>query len=205
VSELLDEDDNLPPERRRSFYASLGRNTERLRRLVESLLDFGRMESGRKPYDLRPEDAGGIAALAVAEFEKDAGPRGFTVDLDLNGEREFQVRADRLALTRALWNLLDNAAKYSAESRAIWVSVRRQAGRVVIAVRDAGLGVPSRERKEIFRKFVRGERAKQLGIKGTGLGLALVAHIVEAHGGRIEMESEEGRGSTFRLVLPALE
>jgi len=109
-----------------------------------------------------------------------------------------------VALTHALWNLLDNAAKYSAESRAIWVSVRRQADEIAIAVRDAGLGVPSGERKEIFRKFVRGEKAKQLGIKGTGLGLALVSHIVAAHGGRIELESEEGGGSTFRLVLPAL-
>jgi signal transduction histidine kinase len=203
VTELLEEDDNLPPERRRSFYSSLGRNTERLHRLVESLLDFGRMESGRRPYDLRPEDAGGIAAQTVAEFQKDAGPRGFTVDLDLDGAREFKVRADRVALTHALWNLLDNAVKYSAESRAIWVSVHRQADEIAIAVRDVGLGVPVRERKEIFRKFVRGEKAKQLGIKGTGLGLALVSHIVAAHGGRMELESEEGGGSTFRLVLPA--
>ncbi|HUQ92811.1 MAG TPA: HAMP domain-containing sensor histidine kinase [Bryobacteraceae bacterium] len=204
LTELLEEDDNLPPGRRRAFYSSLGRNTERLHRLVESLLDFGRMESGRRPYELRPEDAADLAAKTVAEFQKDAGTRGFTVDLELNGARECNVRADRVALTHALWNLLDNAAKYSAESRAIWVSVRRQADGIAIAVRDAGLGVPSRERKEIFRKFVRGEKAKQLGIKGTGLGLALVSHIVEAHGGRIELESSEGGGSTFRLVLPAL-
>jgi signal transduction histidine kinase len=204
VTELLEEDDNLPPGRRKSFYSSLGRNTERLRRLVESLLDFGRMESDRKPYDLRPEDAGGIAAETVTEFQKDAGPLGFTVDLDLDGDREFQVRADRAALTHALWNLLDNAAKYSAENRAIWVSVRRQVDGIAIAVSDAGLGVPGREQKEIFRKFVRGEKAKQLGIKGTGLGLALVSHIVEAHGGRMELESEEDRGSTFRMVLPAI-
>lgn len=205
VAELLEENDNLPAERRRSFYSLLGRNTDRLRRLVESLLDFGRMESGRKPYDLCPDDAGVIAAETVAEFQKDAGPRGFTVDLDVIEHREFHVRADRAALTYAIWNLLDNATKYSAESRTIWISVRGQADGVVIAVRDAGFGVPSRERKEIFRKFVRGEKAKQLGIKGTGLGLALVSHIVEAHGGRIELESEEGAGSTFRLVLPALE
>jgi signal transduction histidine kinase len=204
VTELLEEDDNLPLERRRSFYSVLGRNTVRLRRLVESLLDFGRMESGRRPYDLRPEDAGSIAAQTVAEFQKDVGARGFTVDLDLGGPREFQVRADREALTHALWNLLDNAVKYSAESRAIWVSVRRRTDGIAIAVRDAGLGVPSRERKDIFRKFVRGDKAKQLGIKGTGLGLALVSHIAEAHGGRIELESEEGSGSTFRLVLPGL-
>ena len=205
VTELLEEDDNLPPGRRKSFYSSLGRNTERLRRLVESLLDFGRMESGRRPYDLRPEDAGRITAEAVAEFETDAGPRGFTVDLDLDGDRNFRVRADRVALAHALWNLLDNAAKYSAESRTIWVRVRREADGIAIGVRDAGLGVPSREQKDIFRKFVRGEKAKQLGIEGTGLGLALVSHIIEAHGGRIELESKDGGGSTFRLMLPALE
>ncbi len=204
LTELLEEDDNLPPERRKLFYSSLGRNTERLHRLVESLLDFGRMESGRRPYELHPEDAADLAAQTVSEFQKDAEPRGFTVDLELNGAREFKVRADRVALTHALWNLLDNAAKYSAESRAIWVSVCRQADGIAIAVRDAGLGVPLGERKDIFRKFVRGEKAKQLGIKGTGLGLALVSHIVEAHGGRIELESKEGGGSTFRLVLPAL-
>jgi hypothetical protein len=73
---------------------------------------------------------------------------------------------------------------------------------MVISVRDEGIGIPLRERRDIFRKFVRGKKAGELGIKGTGLGLALVSHIVEAHGGAIEVESEEGRGSTFRLVLP---
>ncbi len=205
VTELLEEDDNLPPERRREFYSSLGRNTGRLRRLVESLLDFGRMESGRRPYDLKPEDAAEIAAQAVAEFQEDAGQRGFTTDLDLDGCGELKIRADQVALTHALCNLLDNAAKYSGESRTIRVSVRRRSDGIAIAVRDAGMGVPRREHKEIFEKFVRGEKAKGLGIQGTGLGLAVVSHIVEAHGGRIELESEEGAGSTFRLVLPALD
>jgi two-component system phosphate regulon sensor histidine kinase PhoR len=113
------------------------------------------------------------------------------------------LRADAAALTRALWNLLDNAIKYSEQEREVWVSVDGSPDGVAIAVRDHGLGIPHRERKEIFRKFIRGEKAKQLGIKGTGLGLAMVSHIVEAHGGTIELESEEGRGSTFRLVLPA--
>jgi signal transduction histidine kinase len=71
-------------------------------------------------------------------------------------------------------------------------------------VRDSGLGIPARERKEIFGRFVRGETARLLGIAGTGLGLAMVAHIAKAHRGLVELESEEGVGSTFRIVLPTL-
>ena len=202
VTELLEEDDDVPAERRKAFYGALGRSTERLSRLVESLLDFGRMELGRKPYDLRPADAGAIAAQVVSDFEKEAGARGFTIHLDRDGGGALPVRGDAAALTHALWNLLDNAIKYSPEEREVWVAVRGEAGGVSITVRDRGLGIPRGEREEIFRKFVRGEKAKELGIKGTGLGLAMVSHIVSAHGGRVELESEEGSGSTFRVVLP---
>ncbi len=202
VTELLEEDDELPRERRRSFYEALGRNTERLHRLVESLLDFARMEGGRKPYDLRPVDAGDLAAQVVADFRKEAGPRGFTVDLDVEDASALLLNADTESLTHALWNLLDNAVKYSPEAHTVLVSVRRHSEGVAFSVRDRGLGIPRHERKEIFRRFVRGEKARELGIKGTGLGLAMVSHIVDAHGGAIELESQEGVGSTFRMVLP---
>jgi signal transduction histidine kinase len=202
VTELLQENDSLPAERRQSFYAALGRSTERLHRLVESLLDFGRMELGRKPYDFKAADAGVIAAHVVADFENEAAAHGFKIHLQVD-ESAPPLRADAAALTRALWNLLDNAIKYSANEREVWVSVDGSPRRVAITVRDHGLGIPDCERKEIFRKFIRGEKAKQLGIRGTGLGLAMVSQIVEAHGGTIELESEEGQGSTFRLVLPA--
>ena len=203
VTELLQEDDELPAERRRSFYDVLGRNTERLQRQVESLLDFSRMESGQKPYDFETLDAGELAGQVVADFRKEVGPRGFTVDLEVDAPGSFALRADAAALTSALWNLLDNAVKYSAEGRTIHVSVERQRAGVAISVRDDGLGIPRQEQKEIFRRFVRGAQASRLGIKGTGLGLAMVSHIVRAHEGTIELESEEGAGSTFRLVLPA--
>jgi len=95
--------------------------------------------------------------------------------------------------------------KYSPDTRSIHVAVRRRPRGIAISVRDQGLGVPTRERKEIFGRFVRGETASRLGIKGTGLGLAMVSHIVHAHGGTIELESEEGVGSTFTIVLPEAE
>lgn len=201
ITELLDEDDNLPPQRRRTFYQALGRNTERLHRLVESLLDFARMESGRKPYHLQPTDAAELAGQVVADFEKEAGPRGYTIDLD--AEPGLELQADAASLTHALWNLLDNAVKYSPEQHEVRVAVHRHPAGVAISVQDRGLGIADRERKEIFGRFVRGAKARELGIKGTGLGLAIVSHIIEAHGGTIEVESREGLGSTFRLVLPA--
>ncbi|MEK7403733.1 MAG: HAMP domain-containing sensor histidine kinase [Acidobacteriota bacterium] len=201
ITELLDEDDEVPRERRKSFYSALARSTQRLHRLVESLLDFARMEGGRRPYDLRRLDAGELAAQVVSEFRKEAGPGGFTIRLDV-APGEHPIEADAEALTHALWNLLDNAVKYSGEGRTVWVAVNGHHDGTAISVRDEGPGIPREEQKEIFRKFVRGERARRQGIKGTGIGLAIVSHIVVAHGGAIELESKEGGGSTFTLVLP---
>jgi len=115
------------------------------------------------------------------------------------------VAADPEALSRALWNLLENAVKYSGTSRRIEVEVSRRGGAVAIAVRDHGIGIPAVEQKRIFHKFVRGEAAKSGGIKGTGLGLATVRHIVDAHGGTVDVCSGEGRGSAFTITLPAKE
>ena len=202
ITELLEEDDEMPRDRRRSFYEALGRSTERLHRLVESLLDFSRMESGRKPYHLIPMDAAEFTAEVVAEFRKEVETRGVKVELNVEPATSLSVRADASSLSNALWNLLDNAVKYSPDRHTVRVTVGRHSSGVAIAVQDEGIGIPSSERSEIFRRFVRGEQAVRLGIKGTGLGLAMVSHIVQAHAGAIELQSKEGEGSTFRVVLP---
>ena len=203
VTELLAEDDEMPKSTRAAFYEALGRNTDRLHRLVESLLDFARMESGRKPYDPQPLDAGALASEVVADFSAQHAPEALAIEVDLETPVP-RIRADRASLSTALWNLLDNAIKYSPGGGLVRVSVRSHPAGVAIAVGDRGLGVPTRERAEIFQRFVRGAQARQLGIKGTGLGLAMASRIAEAHGGHIELDSEEGAGSTFRLVLPAM-
>jgi two-component system, OmpR family, phosphate regulon sensor histidine kinase PhoR len=201
-TELLQEQDEPSPSERQAFYSALARNTKRLRRLVESLLDFARMEAGRRPYDLHTVDAGSLAEQVVGEFRKEAEPHGFAVNLDVAPPAEHQVEADPAALTHALWNLLDNAVKYSGDARTVWVSVKSLPGGTAISVRDQGVGIPARERKEIFRKFVRGEQARRLGVEGTGIGLAIVSHIVRAHGGKVTVESRPGEGSTFTIELP---
>lgn len=202
VTDLLEESDDIPRERRRSFYEALGRNTDRLQRLVESLLDFARMDSGRKPYDLRPVDVGELVTRVVSDFREDALRRGFQVRLDVNVPATLRSPIDTGSLTTALWNLLDNAIKYSPGGNAVAVVVRQRDEQLAIAVEDNGLGVPAGEQKQIFDRFVRGRKASELGIKGTGLGLAMVWHIAKAHGGHVELDSQEGAGSTFTILLP---
>ena len=117
-------------------------------------------------------------------------------------EGSAPIDGDREALAQALWNLLDNAVKYSGDSRSVQVEV--ETGRAVaIRVRDQGLGIPSSEQRQIFRKFARGSSAEVQGVKGTGIGLAMVRHIVDAHGGSVKLQSEPGKGSTFTIELPA--
>ena len=202
-NDLLGEEDDVPPEKRRTYYQAQTRATERLHRLVESLLDFGRMEAGGRPYRFQRLDAAALARDVVEEFRGEVTGRGFAVQCSVDSG-EYLVDADSEALSRALWNLLDNGAKYSGESRTLELAVGRADSAVAIAVRDHGTGIPASEQKRIFQKFVRGEAAKSQGIKGTGIGLTMVRHIVQAHGGEVRVESEVGQGSAFTITLPGV-
>ena len=199
-TDLLNENDDVPPEKRRRFYEAQSRATERLQRLVESLLDFRRMEAGTHQYQRRRLPASPLVEGVVADFRAEAAARGFEVEY--GREEDGPVDVDPDALSLALWNLLDNAVKYSGDSRRVSVSIAARNGSVEISIRDGGLGVPPDEQREIFRQFVRGREARSRGIKGTGIGLAMVQHIVQGHGGRVVLESAPGQGSTFTIVLP---
>jgi signal transduction histidine kinase len=199
-TEMLVEDDDLPAEERQACYGAQGRATRRLSRLVESLLDFGRMEAGARPYRREPLDARELVETVVEEFRQEGGCNTFTIECTVPAGA-IPIDGDREALAQALWNLLDNAVKYSGESRTVGVEV--ESGRLVaIRVADQGLGIPPAERRRIFEKFARGSSAVVAGIKGTGLGLAMVRHIADAHGGKVTLESRPGGGSTFTIELP---
>jgi signal transduction histidine kinase len=187
---------------RKQSYEILSRESERLQHLVESLLDFGRFEAGGLEYRLEPMDAGALAGDIVDAFREGAGADGFRIELS-GTECDLPIRADRDALTLALRNLLDNAVKYSGESRTVWVELAGADGLVTIRVRDRGIGIPPAEQRAIFDKFVRGSQVRAAGIKGTGIGLTLAGHIISAHGGRISVESAPGGGSAFTIELPA--
>jgi signal transduction histidine kinase len=197
---LLELDGELPAEKRREYHRGQVRATERLHRLVESVLDFGRMEAGQRPYEFQPIDAGALVRDVVEEFKGENNVRDFDFRCSIaNGD--LQVQADPEALGLAIWNLLDNAVKYSRDRREVDVSVGRNAGAIAIAVRDHGIGIPRDEQQRIFQKFVRGSEATGARIKGTGIGLAIAQHVVSAHHGQITVASEPGHGSTFTIVL----
>jgi len=133
------------------------------------------------------------SAAAAHRIEKAPWPGGAAL-----------IRADREALTLALRNLVDNAMKYSPDSSSVRVAVTATNGTVAVSVEDQGPGVSAEERRAIFRKFTRGAAARSLNVKGTGIGLTMANQIVKAHGGRLELDSELGRGSIFTMVLPAM-
>jgi len=202
VAELLATGRVANDERRDAYYGLLMRETQRLGRLVENLLDFGRSEAGSREARRESVDLAALARETVEEFQQDASQRGYEIALS-GADAALWIDADRDALGRALWNLLDNAVKYSPDCRTVWVSVSRAGSRAGVAVRDAGVGIATGEQDEIFGKFIRGAAARSTGAKGTGLGLALVRHIVDDHGGDIRVSSEPGAGSTFTITLPA--
>ncbi len=202
LSETLNEGRPLLDERRARSYQALDRATNRLQKLVEGLLDFGRMESGAMVYRKQDLDVAALVTSVVNEFQREAGDRGYHAELKTEGDLP-SIHADPEALGRAVWNLLDNAEKYSPESKTIQVDVEREGAGIAIRVQDHGLGIPAAEQRDILRKFVRGTAAHTTGIKGTGIGLAMVKHIVDGHGGSLRLESAPGAGSTFSIVLRA--
>lgn len=201
LSEMLAKGRIHEPGQRQKSYGILSRESERLQRLVESLLDFGRIEAGAFHYRFEPLDPGAWAGEVVAEFRGLASAQGCDIDLALDADLPL-VRADRAALGLALRSLLDNAVKYSPDCRTIWVEMAREKSGLAIRVRDRGLGIPVSEQKKIFERFVRGSGSRAAHVQGTGIGLAMARHIVDAHGGEIRLESEPGRGSTFTILLP---
>jgi signal transduction histidine kinase len=113
------------------------------------------------------------------------------------------VRFDADKITQIIFNLMDNSRKYCAATKAIWVGLWHENGRVVFELQDKGIGIPLKDQKRIFQQFFRGANAQSQG--GCGIGLYLVDHIMRAHGGKVEVESQEGTGSRFRLIFPTLQ
>jgi len=183
--------------RRRQYYELICRESDRLKRLVENVLDFARIEDGRKQYRFeRIDTAEWLRGLAGIASERRA------VEVDLPAGLP-PVEGDRDALSSAVLNLLDNAIKYSPDGAAVSLRANGEGGWVTIGVRDQGCGIAPEEQRRIFDRFHRGPEASGGPAQGVGLGLALVKRIADGHGARIRVESAPGRGSTFYLSLKA--
>jgi signal transduction histidine kinase len=175
--------------------------------MVENLLDFGRMDSGRRSYEFCETNALAVVERVAQEFadrSPESAARITTPPRASAAAGDVLVRADVDALALAIRNLLDNALKYSPDASPVRLDVTRQNGTVAVSVADRGAGITAEERQDVFRKFTRGAAARRLNVKGTGIGLTMVDQIVRAHGGRIDLTSDPSRGSTFTIVLPAI-
>jgi len=201
LTELLASHNVRDETRKATYYELLARETERLHRMVESLLSYGRMQAGAYAWRREPTRMDELVREVVDGFRDDSRAVGRRIECACDAGLPL-VEADREALTRAVFNLLENAAKYSEAGRPIRVSIRRSERGVEVAVEDHGVGIPHDEQRRLFDRFVRGTQATRAGIGGIGIGLALVKSVAEAHGGAVRLVSEVGRGSTFAIDLP---
>jgi signal transduction histidine kinase len=201
MAEMLELGRVTSENRRQEYYSVLSSEASRLQRLVETLLNFGKMEAGAARYRSEHLDLSAVVRRVVQEMEPSASESGKRI-LTNGPEESVIVRADPSALGLALRNVVDNAIKYSPNDSDIRIEWDHDDGRAIVRVVDRGIGIPRVEHETIFEKFVRGRSAVDSNVAGTGVGLAMVRQILRAHDGDVHVESEVGRGSTFTLVLP---
>jgi two-component system phosphate regulon sensor histidine kinase PhoR len=174
----------------------------RLARLIDNVLDFARIERGMDVYEFAEGDLGDVVDRSMDIYrhrlEQDA------IELEIHRDAELPpVRIDENAMTLALLNLVDNALKYAAGGGRLEITLRRHGDGVALAVRDRGPGIAPDEQSRVFERFYRARAARTDRVRGSGIGLALVKHIAEAHGGRVDLDSELGAGTTFTIWIPA--
>ena len=184
----------------RSYCEIIVRESDRLTRLIERVLDFSRVDRGERRYDLEAGDFASVVRETLDVYGQYLKRQGFQVEVAVE-PRLPAARFDPDAVVDALLNVVDNAAKYSGEAKYVGIRVRSEGNRIVCEVEDRGQGIPPDDREHLFRKFHRGRNAAGKG--GYGLGLFLVKHVMDAHGGRVEVDSEPGGGTRVRLVFPA--
>ena len=190
------------PEKVVEYGQYIERESRRLSRLIENILDFSRIESQRKVYRREPTDIREVVKSVIRTVDIPLEQGGLSLRSELPVDPGPVVDLDSDAIAQALHNLLDNAAKYSKSGGDIVVRLEPQDDHVVISVQDHGIGIAKADQAKVFERFHRVSTGLIHDVKGCGLGLSIVEHAARAHGGRVELESELGVGSTFSLWLP---
>lgn len=175
--------------------------TQRLTRLLNNVLDFSKIEKGKRTYRKERASLGDIVQAATQAMQYPLTQQGFALQVNVDNDVP-DIQVDRDAIEQSILNLLSNAMKYSGESRDIGLRLVTRDGFAVIEVSDQGVGIDPTQQERIFERFYRVPSEENRRIPGTGLGLALVFHVVKAHGGRVEVRSRLGKGSTFSIYLP---
>jgi signal transduction histidine kinase len=192
----------IPEEQKKlEYYRIVRKESERLTALINNILDFSRIEAGKKEYEFRETNLPELVRDTLDSYRYQIEQNGFRYEERISDDIPT-LRVDREAIARSLLNLVNNAIKYSSSEKYIAVNLYRQNGSVKLDVVDHGIGIPRNEQSKIFDKFYRVCDPMCHDNKGSGLGLALVQHIVNAHGGEIGVESTPGKGSKFTVTLP---
>ncbi|MBN1221695.1 MAG: hypothetical protein JXB23_00505 [Candidatus Aminicenantes bacterium] len=199
--ETLQRKTDLSSVQKEECYEIITKESERLSHLINNVLDFSRIDMGRKEFDFQKGNLAEVVRDALESYRYHLEKKGFSIQENIDS-RIPQIRFDREAISSVVINLLSNAVKYSYDRKEVEVKLFQINKSIILQVTDKGIGIAPKEIKKIFKRFYRLKNKALSDAKGSGLGLTLVKHITEAHGGRIEVESEPGKGSTFSLILP---
>lgn len=187
--------------KQQEYYEIIRKESERLTSLINNILDFSRIESGRKEYTFRETNVADLVRSTLESYRFEIEQNGFKFEQKIESDVP-PLWVDREAIARSLLNLVNNALKYSANEKYLGIHLYRHSGGVNLEVIDHGIGIPAKEHVKIFEKFYRVGDPLVHNTKGSGLGLSLVCHIVKAHGGEVAVESSPGQGSKFTITLP---
>jgi len=198
-AETLREGRAESPEEVRECVELLSAESERLSRMVENLLDWSRLESGRSPMRVAPVQVATLFESIAQTWRAQQLPVSYKTEIE-PGLMPLPIDAE--AMSQVVLNLLHNAFKYTGEDKKIVLRARRQGKMIAVEVQDNGIGIRAQDKKRIFERFYRADDLLSRDTEGTGLGLAIAKKIVEAHGGRIELDTKAGEGSTFRILIP---
>jgi signal transduction histidine kinase len=201
LTERLQGDKAIDPGRMRQYFSLISQNADQLTHLVKNLLDFSKIEEGKKEYHFEAADVAKLLTQQIRDYRKDDPQKGARIKAAISDDIP-PLLVDRDALSQALNNLLDNAFKFSSGDGDVEVHLNKEKNSVMIEVSDHGIGIPPDELEKIFDKFYQAKNAIKHSAKGTGLGLTLVKHTAEAHGGKVSVRSKVGEGSAFSLILP---
>jgi signal transduction histidine kinase len=201
LAELLQRGRVKEESKKQQYYESITHESERLSRLIENILDFSKIEAGMKEYEFAEIDVAELCRDVVSRFQEQVAPQEFTIESEISDELP-QTFADREALSRALFNLLDNAVKYSGESRKAKFRAWSNQNVIFFEVEDNGIGISKDDQVKVFEKFYRSGDIHNSSIKGSGIGLTIVFHIAKAHGGEVLLKSELGKGTMVTIQLP---
>jgi signal transduction histidine kinase len=189
------------PGKQHEYHEIIRKESERLTALINNILDFSRIEAGRKEYTFRDTNVADLVRSTLESYRYEIEQNGFKFEQQIDNDLP-PVKIDREAIARSLLNLVNNAVKYSATDKYLGVRLYRSNGNLNLEVADHGIGIPANEQAKIFEKFYRVGDPLVHNTKGSGLGLSLVRHIAQAHGGQVAVESAPGKGSKFTITLP---